>query len=182
MAARTPPAQARERQRAEAVAAFCLDALKDGGPAAIADRAAAYVSDETWKALVKKHRRRGCDDLAELARNILKGKELLHAAVGRTAGGLLGLFGRPPIARDFAQELASRIPLPGDAQLAAAARGLQVAGIYVCLTGNRDLAGCACLRDVLGLEGMGQIKKLIEGSVADWLELPGRVPVPGSGG
>ncbi|MFI6861430.1 hypothetical protein ACIBKZ_16265 [Streptomyces sp. NPDC050421] len=181
MVARTPLAQTQERRQAEAVAAFCLDTLKDGGTAAIADRAAAYVSDEAWKALVKKHRRRGCDDLAELARNILKGKELLHAAVGRATGGLLGLFGRPPIAREFAREVASRIPLPGDEQLVAAARGLQVVGIYVCLTGNGDIAGCACLRDVLGLEGMGQIKKLIEGSVADWSELPSRVPVLGSG-
>ncbi|MEU8705488.1 hypothetical protein [Streptomyces sp. NPDC048565] len=182
MAAQKPSARTQERQQAEAVAAFCLDVLKDGGAAAIADRAAAYVSDETWKALVKRHQRRGCDDLAELARNILKGKELLHAAVGRAAGGLLGLFGRPPIAREFAREVSARIPLPGDEQLVAAARGLQVAGIYVCLTGKGDLAGCTCLKDVLGLEGVGQVKKLVEGSVADWLELPGRVPILGSGG
>ncbi|NEB20212.1 hypothetical protein [Streptomyces coelicoflavus] len=156
-----------------------MSVLGDGRSAVIAGRAGAYVSDETWKALVKKHRRRGCDDLASLARAILQGKEQLHAAVGRAAGGLLGLFLRPPIARVFARELAARIPLPGEAELTAAARGLQIAGIYVCLTGERDLAGCACLRDVLKVEGMEQFKKLAEGATVDWLELPGRVPALG---
>ncbi|WP_162929136.1 hypothetical protein [Streptomyces sp. YIM 130001] len=68
-----------------------------------------------------------------------------------------------------------------DAQLTAAARGLQIAGIVICLTGNREPAVCACLRDVLKSEGPEQIKKLIEGAAVDWLELPGRVPAFGSG-
>lgn len=163
----------RERRGLEEAAGFCADALKDGGAQAIADRAAAYVNDATWKALVRKHRRGGCDELAELARAILDGKEQLHKAVGRVAGGLLGLFGWSRIERVFAQELASRIPLPWDAQLAAAARGLQIAGIYVCLVGNRDLADCACLRDVLEAEGKERVKKLIQGAVEDWKALPG---------
>ncbi|MES5822873.1 hypothetical protein [Streptomyces sp. RG80] len=170
-----PPPPSRERRRLEEVAGFCADTLKDGGAAAIADRASAYVSDATWKALVKKHRRKGCDDLAELARAILKGKEQLHDAVARTAGGLLGLLSRPRIERVFAQELARRIPLPWDAQLAAAARGLQIAGIYVCLVGNRDLTDCACLRDVLKAEGKERVKKLVQAGVEDWRSLPARM-------
>ncbi|MFC8664136.1 hypothetical protein [Streptomyces sp. NPDC057199] len=164
-----------ERRRLEEIAGFCADALKDGGAAAIADRASAYVTDATWKQLVKKHRRKGCDELAELARNILTGKEQLHGAVGRAAGGILGLLGRPRIERVFAQELASRIPLPWDAQLAAAARGLQIAGIYVCLVGNRELTDCACLKDVLKVEGRERLKKLIHAAVEDWRSLPGKM-------
>ncbi|WP_406167591.1 hypothetical protein [Streptomyces sp. NBC_00996] len=110
-----------------------------------------------------------------LARNILKGKEQLHGAVGRAAGGLLGLLGRPRIERVFAQELASRIPLPWDGQLAAAARGLQIAGIYVCLVGNRGLTDCACLQDVLKAEGKERVKKLVKAAVEDWSLLPGRM-------
>lgn len=172
-AAPTPPSP--ERRRLEEVAGFCADTLKDGGAAAIADRASAYVSDATWKALVRKHRRKGCDELAELARAILKGKEQLHDAVAQTAGGLLGLLRRPRIERVFAQELARRIPLPWDAQLAAAARGLQIAGIYVCLVGNRELADCACLADVLKAEGKERVKKLIQAAVEDWRSLPARM-------
>jgi hypothetical protein len=159
----------------EAAAGFCADALSDGAAATVAARAATYVSDETWKTLVRKHRRSGCEDMAQLARDILKGKEQLHHVVARTAGGLLGLLGRPRIERIFAQELARRIPLPFDAQLTAAARGLQIAGIYVCLVGGRNLADCACLRDVFRTEGQERVGRLMQGAVEDWRELPARL-------
>ncbi len=165
----------REQQRAEQAARLCLDVIENGGTAVIAERAADYVSDETWKTLIKRHRRRGCDDLAELARGILKGKDRLHEAVGRAASGLFGLLGRPRIERVFAQELARRIPLPIDAKLAAAARGLQIAGIYICVVGNRDLADCACLRDVLKVEGKERLQRLIQGAMGDWRWLPRRM-------
>ncbi|MEV0743397.1 hypothetical protein AB0I51_47520 [Streptomyces sp. NPDC050549] len=165
----------RERQKTEEAAQLCLDVVERGGTAVIAERASAYVSDETWKKLVKRHRRTGCDDLAELARNILKGKEQLHEAVGRAAGGLFTLLGRPRIERVFAQELARRIPLPVDAKLSAAARGLQIAGIYVCIVGSRDLADCACLRDVLRGEGQERLQRLMQGAIEDWQWLPRRM-------
>jgi hypothetical protein len=164
-----------ERRRLEEVASFCADSLKDGGTAAIADRAAAYVTDETWKLLLKKHRRKDCSDIAELARAILEGKEQLHHAIGRAADGLLGFFGRSRIERTFARELSSRIPLPWDAQLAAAARGLQIAGIYLCFIGNRELTDCACLRDVLTSEGKAKLQGLIQAAVEDWKSLPARM-------
>jgi hypothetical protein len=157
-------------------ARVCADVLERGGAVVIAERASAYVPDETWQTLVKRHRKRGCDDLAALARNILRGEELLHAAVGRTASGILGLLGRPRIERVFAQELAQRIPLPVDMQLSAAARGLQIAGIYICVVGGRDLVECACLRDVLGEEGEERLQQLIQGAMDDWQLLPQRMP------
>ncbi|MBO0515268.1 hypothetical protein [Streptomyces beijiangensis] len=156
--------------------------MKDGGSAAIAERAAEYVSDETWNALVKKHRRGGCDELAELARAILDGKKQLHALVGRAAGGLLGIFGRSRIERAYAVEFASRIPLPTDVKMAAAARALQIAGIYVCLLGAGDLSRCACLKDVFETEGKDRVKKLVQGAVEDWIELPRRLGDSGGGG
>ncbi|MBY8343024.1 hypothetical protein LXH13_19940 [Streptomyces spinosirectus] len=154
---------------------MCLDVIENGGTAVIAERASAYVSEETWKTLVKRHRRRGCDDLAQLARSILKGKERLHEAVGRAAGGVFGFLGRPRIERVFAEELARRIPLPVDAKLSAAARGLQIAGIYICIVGNRDLADCACLREILKAEGKERLKRLMQGALEDWQGLPRRM-------
>ncbi|GGU23781.1 hypothetical protein [Streptomyces violascens] len=160
---------------AEEAAKVCLDVMERGGTAVIADRASAYVSDETWKKLVRQHRRRDCDDLARLARSILEGKERLHDVVARTAGGLLAWLGRPKIERVFAQELARSIPLPVDAQLSTAARGLQIAGIYVCVVGGRDLADCACLRDVLRVEGEERLRQLLQGAMQDWQSLPRRM-------
>lgn len=121
---------------------------------------------------MQRHRRKGCDPLAQLARNILNGKDFLHEAVGRAVGGFFGLVGRPRIERAFAQELARRIPLPIDAKLSAAARGLQIAGIYICVVGNRDLADCACLRDVIRVEGKERLQRLIHGAMGDWQSLP----------
>ncbi|MFE4540341.1 hypothetical protein ACFRKB_35625 [Streptomyces scopuliridis] len=112
--------------------------------------------------MVKRHSRRGCDDLALLARRILLGKDQLHDVVGRAAGGLFGLLGRPRIERVFAQELARRIPLPVDAQLSTAARGLQIAGIYVCVVGKQSLTDCACLHDVLIVDGQERLQQLLQ--------------------
>ncbi|MEV8288201.1 hypothetical protein [Streptomyces niveus] len=99
----------------------------------------------------------------------------MHDVVGRAAGGLFALLGRPRIERVFAQELARRIPLPVDAQLSAAARGLQIAGIYVCVVGNRSLADCACLRDVLILDGQERLQQLLQGALENWQWLPRRM-------
>jgi hypothetical protein len=162
-------------QRLTQAVDFCLDTLSDGGVSTIADRASAYVTDRSWDALVRQHRRKDCDDLAQLARRILLGKEQIHEFLGRSAGSLLGFFGRPRIERIFVQEVVSRIPLPFDVKLSAAARALQIAGIYVCLVGGRGLAGCACLKDVLKVEGQAQVQKLILGSIQDWKELPTRL-------
>ncbi|GAA4671393.1 hypothetical protein GCM10023324_25120 [Streptomyces youssoufiensis] len=171
---RTQPAAqaAQETQRVEEAARICLDVIERGGTAVIAERASTYVSDETWQTLVKRHHRRGCDPLARLARDILNGKDLLHEAVGRAVGGFFGLIGRPRIERVFAQEVARRVPLPFDAKLSAAARGLQIAGIYTCVVGNRDLTDCACLRDVIRVEGQERLQRLIHGAMGDWQSLP----------
>ncbi|GAA1179018.1 hypothetical protein GCM10009654_40320 [Streptomyces hebeiensis] len=125
--------------------------------------------------MVKRHSRRGCDDLALLARRILLGKDQLHDVVGRAAGGLFGLLGRPRIERVFAQELARRIPLPVDAQLSTAARGLQIAGIYVCVVGKQSLTDCACLHDVLIVDGQERLQQLLQGALEDWQWLPRRL-------
>lgn len=167
--------ETQERRRLEVAAALCLDVMSEGGSAVIADRAAVYVSEETWKAVVRKHRRKGCDDLAALARSILTGKDSLHDVVGRTVGGFFGLLGRPQVERIFAQEVARRIPLPTDLKLSAAARSLQIVGIYVCIAGNCDLAGCACLRDVVKSEGEARLKRLVQGAMEDWRGLPKRM-------
>ena len=72
----------------------------------------------------------------------------------------------------FARELASRLSMPFDAQVATAARGLQIAGICVCLLGGADLADCACLRDVVRAEGEKEVEALVRGALEDWRNLP----------
>lgn len=177
---RQAPEHIAERRDLEEAVRFCIEISQDGGESAIAQRAAEYVSEETWKALLYKYRSGGCDDLAKLARQILEGKKKLHDLVARAAGGLLGILGRSRIERLFAQEVARNIPLPMDGKLAAAARGLQIAGIYICLVGDQQISECACMQDVVKTEGKARFKKLLESSIEDWRHVPGRM-IPASG-
>lgn len=153
----------------------CAQLLVDDGMEKIADRATAYVSDTMWQELVRKHRGKGCEDLAQLARNILDGKDLLRELVARTVGTVFGLLGRPRIERVFATEVMRRVPLPDGPSLEVAARGLQAAGIYICYDSGRSLTSCACLRDVLKAETKEHVEQLVEGALADWQELPARM-------
>ena len=51
-------------------------------------------------------------------------------------------------AQAFARELASSIPLPTDAKMIAVARGVQIAGILLCVMDGRDLTKCECFTDL----------------------------------
>lgn len=159
----------------ELTAARCASLLSGGGLERIPTRATAYVSDSMWQELVRKHRGKGCERLAELARNILDGRDLLTELTARTVGASFGLLGRPRIERVFATEVMRRVPLPDQLSLGVAARGLQAAGIYICYDSDRPLSTCACLRDVLKNETREHVEQLVEGALADWQELPDRM-------
>ncbi|WP_367124142.1 hypothetical protein [Streptomyces phytohabitans] len=144
--------------------------LTPGAVDAIGARAGAYAPRGAWQELVRGRRGGGCDDLARLARAVLAGRDLLQDAVGDAVGGLA----RTPVERVFTRELARRLPLPPGAQLAAAARGLQIAGICACALDGR-LPDCACLRDVARHEGEDHVRRLLDVATEDWQHLPGGV-------
>ncbi|MFJ6619925.1 hypothetical protein ACIQOW_20405 [Kitasatospora sp. NPDC091335] len=154
---------------------MCVELVAAGGGDTIAAQALRHVSDTTWNALVERHRGRGCEALATLARALLDGKKSLHGMLGSVVGRLLAVLGRPRIEQIFARELAARVPLPFGQEIAVAALGLQVAGIFVCFTGGAVMQGCACLRDLLAHEGRAQFENLLEGALHDWSELPVRM-------
>ncbi|MFE4599859.1 hypothetical protein ACFRKE_03300 [Kitasatospora indigofera] len=98
--------------------------------------------------------------------------------VGAVIGRLWAALGRPRIEQVFARELAGRIPLPFGHEVAAAARGLQAAGILICFTGGGPMQDCACLKDLLVNEGKAQFENLLHGAFHDWSELPARMHDP----
>lgn len=83
------------------------------------------------------------------------------------------MVGGARLMETFAGELASRLTLPFDAQVLAAARGLQIAGICVCVLQGANLTDCACLMDVLKAGGEAQVKGLVSGAMEDWQGLAG---------
>ncbi|MEV2195840.1 hypothetical protein AB0I02_33440 [Streptomyces phaeochromogenes] len=155
------------------LARWCADVLDKGAVEAISARAATYATDKAWDALVDAYRRPGgCDDLAEAARELLKLRRQLHEALGGGVAAAVESVGGTALMAVFARELASRLTMPFDAQVAAAARGLQIAGICVCLLTGADLAECACLRDVARAEGEKQVEVLARSALEDWRYLP----------
>jgi hypothetical protein len=152
------------------LAEWCAELLDEPAVDVISARAAKYATEEVWRALVEQHQRPGgCADLAQAARALLDMRKKIRAyATGAMPGA-------HPFAEAFVVEVLSRlVMLPFEAQLAAAARGLQIAGICVCVL-RGELADCACLKDVLKVEGEGKVEALGAGAMEDWRELPDRM-------
>lgn len=147
------------------------DVLTDGWQDAVAARASTYVSERTWRRVLRGRARRRCAALATTARAILQGKTTMHDLVGRSAGSLLGLLGAGAVEQQLARELVRRIPLPPDAKLTAAARGVQVTGVLLCLSRGEELARCECFVDLALAETKEHVKALLLAAVDDWTGL-----------
>lgn len=74
-------------------------------------------------------------------------------------------------AQAFADELASNIPLPTDAKMIVVARGVQVAGILLCIMDNRDLSRCECFIDLALAETKERLQQILEAAMSDWAGL-----------
>ncbi|MGZ0146763.1 hypothetical protein ACXJJ3_06800 [Kribbella sp. WER1] len=120
---------------------------------------------------MRSRRRRHCHALAEIAKSILAAKDAAHALVGRLGGGLLSLLGFGGLPRRFARELIERIPLPFDTKAVAAARGVQVTGVLLCVLNGDDLERCQCFIDLALEQAKTAIKKILTTALDDWTQL-----------
>jgi hypothetical protein len=173
---REQEAQRRRQQRIEEAAEACSDVLTDGWRGTVAARASDYVTETTWRRMFGGRRRRRCRLLAELASTILAGKRKLHDLVGSFASWIAAFAGAGDVTRTFARELASAIPLPPDAKLAAVARGLQVTGVLLCVVDGEDLTRCQCFIDLALAESKTMVKKILVAAMDDWTGLAGFPP------
>ncbi|MFJ7912023.1 hypothetical protein [Kitasatospora sp. NPDC096204] len=90
------------RAETESAVRSCAQLVGGGGSEVIAAQAVRYVAPDTWNALVERHRGKGCDALATLARALLDGKKSLHTLFGSLVGAVLAALGRPRIEQLFA--------------------------------------------------------------------------------
>jgi hypothetical protein len=81
-------------------------------------------------------------------------------------------------ARAFTEELISNIPLPFDAKTIAVARGVQVAGILLCVMDNRDLTKCECFIDLALAETKERVNQILIAATSDWAGLARFTPAP----
>ena len=171
---RQPPAPSRreqERERVKEAARFCADSVSSGWQEAVADQITDYAQT-TWERLSRSRRkRRNCKALARIARSILKAKAQIHKAVGTVFGRAVGALGATGPAQAFTEELMSNIPLPIDAKMIAVARGVQVAGILLCVMDNRDLTECECFIDLALAETKERLNQILVAAMSDWAGL-----------
>jgi hypothetical protein len=161
-----------ERQLVDQAVKLCADVIEQGVLNVVPTRAAQYASEQTWDRVVRHWRGRNCTEIAQLARAILTGKDKLHAGVGWLVGWFVSLMSGSLLARRLAEEMASRVPLPGiDEQATMAARGLQLCGMFLCVAQDRELSSCACFVDVVKSEGTEQVNDLVRSAAADWVNL-----------
>lgn len=171
MAARVARAEQKKRERVRKAAECCSDILTDGWADAVAGRAAGYVTSETWHRLFRSGANQ-CITLARMARRMLQGKDQLHDWLGRFVEWLLSLVGVGAVARDFAGDLMSSIPIPPiDAKIVAVARGIQVTGILLCVVRDEDLTQCQCFIDLAVAEAKTKVKKILVAAMGDWTRL-----------
>ncbi len=89
-------------------------------------------------------------------------------------GWVSAAMGADGIARAFAEELASNIPFgPLDAKMVGVARGVQVAGILLCVMDNRDLTTCDCFIDLALAETKERVNQILVAAMSDWSGLAG---------
>jgi hypothetical protein len=151
---------------------LCADAIEQGVLNAVPTRVAQYASEQAWGRVVRHWRGRNCTEIAQLARAIITGKDKLHTWVGWLAGRIVGLFNGSSVARRLAEEMASRVPLPGlDEQATMAARGLQLCGMFLCVAQDRALSNCACFVDIVKNEGKERVNDLVRSAATDWIDL-----------
>jgi hypothetical protein len=101
----------------------------------------------------------------------LEAKAQIHDLIGYTTGWAVKKLGAGDAARAFAAELARNIPLPTDAKMIAVARGVQVAGILLCVMDDRDLTRCECFIDLALAETKEQVQQILDAAMSDWTGL-----------
>lgn len=178
---RQPPGPSRkeqERDRVREAAKFWADSLPNGWQAAVAERITDYAQT-TWGRLSRSRRKHNCKALARMARSILAGKTQIHKTVGQMFGRAAAALGAGDPAKAFAEELGSNIPIsPIDTQAVAIARGLQVAGVLLCVMDGRELTKCECFIDLALAETKERVNQILVAAMYDWTGL--RRFAPGS--
>ena len=165
-----PSRREQERKRVEKAAELCADLISSGWQETVADRVAAYAPT-TWVRLRRSSRRRTCKALARLSRDVLKTKTLIHHGAGKLTGWFVSKSGAGDATRAFAEELASNIPLPTDAKMLAVARGLQVAGILLCVMDGKNLERCDCFVELAHTETQERVKQILIAGMSNWVRL-----------
>ncbi|GLZ37485.1 hypothetical protein Acsp05_11100 [Actinokineospora sp. NBRC 105648] len=150
---RTPPQPMRLATRTEGLRIATRD-----WRTAVADGARTAVDPETWTALLAADPATTCTRFAQLARTLADGDRQLIARL------LDPVVSPGVVARVVAGQVTRRLfeVTSGAAHVELVVSALRVLGVYVCATGDRDLADCRCLRDMIDDKGLAVTKRALQ--------------------
>ena len=167
-----PPSRSeRERERVKKTAEFCADSIASGWQETVAGQVMKYAQSAWIRLSRSRRRRRNCKALASIARLILEAKTQIDKGVGKLFGWAVGRLGAGDAASAWLTSWQRNIPLPFDAKMIAVARGVQVAGILLCVMDDRDLTECECFIDLALAETQERVKQILVAAMSDWTGL-----------
>ncbi|WP_253887299.1 hypothetical protein [Actinokineospora diospyrosa] len=114
----------------------------------VAAQAQLAIPAEAWQSLTEADAPSTCTRFAQLA--------ALDSPQGHSVG---------PIAPQVAAHLATRLAALGTPEHLP--QSLQVLGVYLCATQNRDLGDCRCLRDLIQENGLATAKRILQNAMSD---------------
>jgi hypothetical protein len=159
-----------DETKVKAAADYCADVIENGAVAATAERVADHVSKEAWKRLKRRWRRRRCRWLNEIAEAILAAKKKYHALTASLLTSLLGRAFGHKAENAFVRELATSIPLPGDAKFVALAQGIRIVGVGLCVAQYGAPEQCYCFEALALRYGKEATKKLLIAEGDMWMK------------
>ncbi|GAA5154353.1 hypothetical protein GCM10023321_26030 [Pseudonocardia eucalypti] len=162
-----------DEAKVKAAADFCADVFKDGAVEATAERVADHVTKETWNRLKRKWRRGRCRWLNEMAKIVLAGKAKYHELGATAITKMLRLVIGHKAESAFVRELATNLPLPGDAKFVAVAQGIRIIGIWLCVVEYSSPERCFCFEALALQYGKEATKSLLIAEGELWTKQAG---------
>jgi hypothetical protein len=157
---------------------MCADAMLarslDG---AVRQKLVDIVGEKTVDLLTEDWDGTQCDELAKAARKLLGLKSLFQKFLGYLVTRIMASLGHGDQVSGFAGELVKAVPVPWFAKVAAAARIIQLTGIWLCFINDRKLADCECMTDLVKFESIEVLGALLAAGAQDWRQIADRVPV-----
>jgi hypothetical protein len=147
--------------------------------AAIKAQLVQTTSEKTVDLLTSHWHGSQCDELAAAARRLLSLKGLLQKFLSYILTRITRALGYGDAVSSFVDELVTAVPVPWTAKVTAAARIIQLTGIWLCLINDLDLTDCSCLIDLVRAEGLDALGQLLAAATQNWREILDRVPVTG---
>jgi hypothetical protein len=162
-------------------AKLCADAIADHEISQdFQDKITDIVSGSVVERLTANWDGKQCKKLARAARKLLMTRNIVRQLVAYVVNRLMLALGYSSPARIFVCELVCRMPVPWYSKIAAAARVIQLSGICLCYTTNRELTECECMIDLLRYEAKEGVTRLMAVGFDDWHDIAERMPPPES--